>query len=67
MPLYQPAAQLMNYAREIAVMDEDQFRNHFNSMSDHLNFVVNSHHKSFFVEIIGATLLQNDLTFKSIY
>jgi hypothetical protein len=40
MPLYQPAAQLMNYAREIVVMDEDQFRNHFNSMSDHLKMTL---------------------------
>jgi hypothetical protein len=40
MPLYEPAAQLINYAREIAVMDEEQFRNHFNSMSDHLKMTL---------------------------
>jgi hypothetical protein len=40
MPLYEPAAQLMNYAREIAVMNEEQFHNHFNSMSDHLKMTL---------------------------
>ena len=40
MPLYEPAAQLINYAREIAVMNEEQFHNHFNSMSDHLKMTL---------------------------
>jgi hypothetical protein len=40
MSLYEPAAQLLNYAREIAVMDEEHFRNHFNNMSDHLKMTL---------------------------
>ena len=40
MPLYEPAAQLLNYAREIAVMTEEQFSMHFNSMSVHLKMTL---------------------------
>ena len=40
MPLYEPAAQLLNYAREIAVMTEEQFSNHFNGMSVHLKMTL---------------------------
>lgn len=40
MPLYEPTAQLLNYAREIAVMTEEQFSNHFNGMSVHLKMTL---------------------------
>ena len=40
MPLYEPAAQLLNYAREIAVMTEEQFSHHFNGMSVHLKMTL---------------------------